>query len=254
MKQRVQNILQLPAACLLEQRLTKVFLTQNFPLRAPEKKLLEKGILEMHWLASIKPACCNVAPFEDEDYSFEEIQVIIVAVKNIEKQGSAAAGLLHKYIPYQLLVVAYDTEQFFWSLADKKRSRADAQKRVVESQTESPLMSQHYQGEAEAAYQKQLSFAQADKTHLAALYRHWWAATVEMQAARRRGSYQPVRYEQTQVNQRLLQEIRDEEYELNALRVQMKKLKQMGDRVALNSRIKEQKDHIKALENKLKQS
>ncbi|MDR9443290.1 MAG: DUF4391 domain-containing protein [Schleiferiaceae bacterium] len=252
MKERITAILQLPGACVHQQRLTKAFLNQNFPLRNPEKKLLEKGIAEMQWLASIKPACANVPPLEDEHYSFEEIQVILVAVKDLDKHGTAAAALLHKHIPYQLLLAVYDTEQFFWSLADKKRSKADGQKRVVEQETVSPLMSRHYQTGKEEAYHRELNFARADKTHLGALYRHWWAATVEMQAARRRGSYQPVRYEQTERNQALLREITEQEYELNALRAQMKKLEQMGDRVALNSKMKKCKDRIKELENQLK--
>lgn len=247
------TILNLPERCVLNRKLTKAFFLKNFDLTVSEKKRLNNQIKSMNWLASLQPGNTNIPAIVSNDFSFEEIQVITIKVPegDVEKDGKKYAELVHKYIPYQLILIVEDESQYIISLADKRINQADKSKRTIEHVYHSPVLSLLYKNEIAEAFYKSINFSQLDKTNLETTYKSYVQVVTQLSTASLTGTFKKRSYKRTQEEIELLDVVQEMEQEIVGLQNQIKKESQLNGRVKLNVAIQEKRKKIEEIKNKL---
>ena len=250
------NILHLPERCILTRKLTKAFFLRNFDLTASEKKRLHNKVESMTWLASLQPGNTNSPAIISSEYSYEELQVILVTVPNgeVEKEGKKDAEFVHKYIPYQLLLIIEDDTQFMLSLTDKRINQADKSKRTIEHFYHSPILSKLYKNEISEAFFKSVTFTELDKTNLETTYKSYIRAVIQLQASALTGSFEKKSYKRPEEEMELLETVEEMEQQIIGLKSQLKKETQLNGKVKLNVEIQEKRQKIQEIKNKLSQA
>jgi hypothetical protein len=250
---RYNDILQLPERCLLNRKLTKSFFLKNFDLSTVEKKLLNSTIQGMEWLANIKPSNANILAIKNENYIYDELQVMVCKLANNQMETSAkrCIELFQKYIPYQMLVIIEDEVAFIMNTCDKRINQNDKSLRTIEGYFTTLPISKLYKNELSSSFYKALEFSKLDKTNLETTYKGFIQAVVQYQAASLTGTFKNRTQKRTEEDMADLLAIEAVEKEIVSLISQLKKESQLNGKVALNIAIQKKRKDIKNIKNKL---
>jgi hypothetical protein len=229
--------LAIPPDARVDQRVPKkLFLEQGAPTAA-NKRHLQQGLEEVTWLAALKPANIGVASFRDGSKEYLEIAVLS-AILHTHAKTMRIIELMHRAIPYPLVLVTAHNDAATISLAHKRSSLAEAAKVVLDGNVVSAtLVAQPC--DVESAFLKSLPLAVQPSQDLFALYQGWIDCVVALAAARLTGSFAPpLSVEAAAARQAALDEHARIQREIAGLRAQAAKEKQINHRVELNLAIK----------------
>ncbi|AZI69443.1 DUF4391 domain-containing protein [Cloacibacterium normanense] len=249
------DILNLPERSLLQKKLTKAFFLKNFDLSATEKKVLNSTIVQMEWLASLKPSNCNVPSVINDLVTYEEVQIMICNVGNekVDEVATNCFQLFQKHIPYNMLVIVENDTEFKLNVCEKRINQNDKTKRTIENQYTSGTISKLYKTELSDAFLTTLDFSKLDKTNLEMLYRGYCNAIVQFNSASVTGVFQARNSARTQDDLVMLNQIEDLERDISKLTNQLKAEKQQNQRVTLNIAIHQKRKQIEDIKIKLSQ-
>tara|TARA_R110002049_G_scaffold275725_1_gene453838 strand:- start:14924 stop:15694 length:771 start_codon:yes stop_codon:yes gene_type:complete len=247
------NILNIPERNVLDKRLTKAFFLKNFTLSTSEKKILNNTIQQMSWLASIKPVTANIPAVINDEYKYEEIQVIVCTITDntLDTHGEKCMQLFQKYIPYQIIVIVEDSNEFKINICDKRINKSETSKRTIERYFITNTLSKLYKNELNDAFYRALDFGNLDKTNLELLYKSYIQAVVQFQAASITGNYQKRTNARTQEDMEHLESIEQLDRDIVALSTQIKKESQLNEKVQLNIKIQKKRKEILELKKLL---
>ena len=248
-----KQILSIPDRCLLNKRLTKSFFLKNFQLSVVEKKVLNTNIEQMEWLASIKPSNSNITAEKNTDIAFEEIQVIIctIPIKDFNVNAEKIAILFQKYIPYQLMVIMENDNEFIINTCDKRINQNDSSKRTIEHHYFTSSISKLYKNDITESFFESLNFSGLNKTNLETTYKSYVRAVIQFQTAMITGKFEKrnqLRSEEDMVDLQIIESI---ENDIISLKSQLKKESQMNGKVELNIEIQNKRNTIETIKNRL---
>lgn len=249
------KILNIPERAIVSKKISKAFFIRNFELSSADKKILNE-IVMMEWLASIKPSNSNITLVQNETYIFEEIQVMICTLSGNLIKGTIdkVTGLFQKHIPYPIVLVIENADEFVVNICDKKINQNDKSKRTIEAFINSPNVSKLYKNELVGAFFEGLDFAVLDKTNLETTYKSYTNAIVQFQTAMVTGTFNKRSAIRTEDDLKHLETIQKIEKEILTLSNQIKKESQLNTRVSLNIQIQKKRneiEHLKTLLNTL---
>jgi hypothetical protein len=249
------DILNLPERSLLQKKLTKAFFLKNFDLSASEKKVLNSSIIQMEWLASLKPTNCNVPSIINDVVTYEEVQIMIcnVGKEKVDEVATNCFQLFQKHIPYNMLVIVENDTEFKLNACEKRINQNDKTKRTIENQYTSGTISKLYKTEMGDAFLSALDFSKLDKTNLALLYREYCNAIVQFNSASVTGVFQARNTARTQEDLLMLNQMEDLERDISKLTNQLKAEKQQNQKVTLNMAIHQKRKQIEEIKIKLSQ-
>lgn len=249
------KILNIPERAIVSKKISKAFFIRNFELSSADKKILNE-IVTMEWLASIKPSNSNITLVQNETYIFEEIQVMTCTLSGNLIKGTIdkVTGLFQKHIPYPIVLVIENADEFVVNVCDKKINQNDKSKRTIEAFINSPNVSKLYKNELVGAFFEGLDFAVLDKTNLETTYKSYASAIVQFQTAMVTGTFNKRSSIRTDDDLKHLETIQRIEKEILTLSNQIKKESQLNTRVSLNIQIQKKRneiEHLKTLLNTL---
>lgn len=225
--------LNLPPAAAVGQRVPKKLLLENGAPTVADKRLVNEGIEELRWAAVLKPSTCGVPEFRDAVREYVEIAVLHVRLRSTTKVGRLIE-LIHRAVPYPVLLLAEDAEARRLSLAHKRLALNETAKVVLDGQTESVEVSAP-KGEIESAFLQALSMSSQPKGNLYALYQGWLDTVLALKAAAITGQFTlhdvTSRLEQ---RRRALQRGVELQDRIAALRREARKASQLARQVELN--------------------
>ena len=170
----LNQILQLPERCLVNKKITKAFFKRNFDLTLTERKLLDDSaiIIQIDWIASLKPNQINIEGFNNNQTVFEEVQVISVSTDSIEfdKNKSKIIDLIQKYIPYHVFLCVYSSKEFVINICEKRINLNDSNRRTIEKSLVTENILINNETDIQKTFLKDLSFENIDKHDLKSLY------------------------------------------------------------------------------------
>lgn len=247
----LNSILQLPRRCLLNKKITKAFFKRNFELTSKEKALLDDASLItcMDWLASISPSSTNINLYSDDNFLYEEVQVITVNSEstNFEKSCFNIIELIQKYIPYPILLTVYSDKDFIMNTCDKKINRNDNSLRTIEKKYSTELINVATPTEQQKTFLNSLSFAALDKTNLKTFYDSYTQRIAALQTAMIKGSFVPRTQSRTANDIENMERIETLEKEITALQNQAKKETQLSQRIEFNTQLQQKRKQIEQL-------
>src|ERR1039458_1790769 len=119
--------LALPPETRVEQRVPKKLLVENGAATASDKRQINDGIEEILWHAALKPANLGVPAYRDAVREYLEIAVITVTFRPMAKPGRLV-DLIHRAIPYPVLLAGQQREAVSLSVAHKRWSQGETGK------------------------------------------------------------------------------------------------------------------------------
>lgn len=223
--------LALPPESRVDQRVPKKLLVEHGAPTAADKRQVQEAVDEIQWLAALKPTNVGIPEYRDEAREFLEIAVLTIVMRPNAKVPRLTE-LVHRAIPYPVLLVAAHQEILTLSLAQKRFSQNETGKVVIEESVVACPLIEH---PARPALLKSLALAAQPRTHLFALYQGWLACLEAFRAAQLTGDFavppdtatMEARRDALAAHQRL-------EREIAILRAQADRETQLSRRVELN--------------------
>ena len=123
--------LALPDDALVDRRVPKTLLIENGAPTAGDRRRIQEGVAEIRWLAALKPTTVGVAEYRDAGREYLEIAVLQLTLRS----GTRAARLIelvHRAVPYPVLLIARQGDTTELSLAHKRWSQGEAGKTVLD--------------------------------------------------------------------------------------------------------------------------
>lgn len=230
--------LDLPVGSRVDRRVPKKLVLENGAPTAADKRQINDGIEELFWLAALKPTTIGVPAYKDEAREYLEIAVVRLALRPKAK-ALRLVELVHRAIPYPLLLIADQAGGAEVSAAHKRWAQNEAGKTVLDGAVIGAALDTERDEAHRAAFQDALALGRQPRATLYALYNGWIDALVALKAARVTGAFKPTgdpvvvatRHE-------ALGEIARLEAEVVRLRAAGKKEKQMARQVELNLELK----------------
>lgn len=250
----------LPDGCRVDQRVPKKLLLENGAPTAADKRLIADTVEEIQWVAALKPNTIGVPDYRDESREYLEVAVLAVTLRRQSEGGKAKltnparlAELVHRAVPYPVLLLLHSGQRVTLSLAHKRWAQNEAGKIVLDGGVVSVVLPDDAPSEtALSAFTQALSLTRQPQTTLFGLYQGWIDGVQALLAARLTGSFKTANSpEQAAARRQALQECERLELEATRLRAQAAKEKQLARQVELNLALKRVQAELAAARQQL---
>lgn len=267
--QTLIDALCLPESCLVDQRVPKKLLLENGAPTAADKRLITESIEEIQWVAALKPNTIGVPDYRDALREYLEIALLAVTVRGVVKPSSCLrlAELVHRAVPYPVLLLLIEEQSLTLSLAHKRWAQNEVDKMVLDGNLISVTMSASLPkvnaadsshpdpiavADGESAFLQSLSVTLQPQATLYALYQGWVNCVQALLAARLTGIYETqITPEQAAARRQALADCEQLEAEVSRLRAQALREKQLARRVELNLTLKRVQAELAAARRRL---
>ncbi len=227
----------LPADARVDQRVPKKLLVENGAPTAADKRQINDGIEELHWLAALKPATIGVPIFRDDTREYLEIAVLSLTLRAGAK-APRLTELIHRAIPYPVFLIQSHPVGLVLSLSHLRWSQGQSGQTVLDG----PLITATLDADSPAtdAFLASLHVTGQPRQHLHALYQGWMERFEAHAAARLTGSFTPAPDAAAAERRRVaLTEHERLTREMTSLRARAGKETQLNRRVELNLQLKQ---------------
>ena len=180
--------LALPDAALVDRRVPKTLLIENGAPTARDKRRIREDVEQLRWLAVLKPTTVGVAAYRDAEREYLEIAVLEITLR----AGARAARiteLVHRAVPYPVLLAARQGDKTQLSLAHKRRSHGEVGKTVLDGDVVVVELGNGTPVEAETAFRRAVALTRQPRASLHALYQAWMNLLLALRVAGVTGAF-----------------------------------------------------------------
>lgn len=249
--------LDIPSSCRLDKPVFKKLFLDNGVLDATDKKCLKDDILRVRWLYTLKPSTINIAAYSDNKREYPEVAVLHVELSNASR-AARIAHFINRSIPYPL-VLLFTAEidghtSMSISLADKRVNQADKEKWVLEDSVISGWLNFSDQSHPESEFLNSLKVTALPFTDFWRFYQALMQRVIAINCAIYSGDFKlDVHGTSDQCKGRLekLRELEKLDVQKAEIANRLKKEKQMGRQVDLNTKVKNINDRIAEIKGSL---
>ena len=121
----------IPESCYLGKRVFKKLFFENAKLNSTDKKVFREDIDTIIWQYTLKSTTIQIQPYEDNEREYPEIAVLQINFKN-SKRYKRVAQVIHRAIPYPLVLIFSDNKNCALSLAPKRFSQVEKEAIIAE--------------------------------------------------------------------------------------------------------------------------
>ena len=242
----------LPDDARVDQRVPKKLLVENGAPTAADKRQINDGIEEIHWLAALKPATIGVPIFRDDTREYLEITVLSLILRAGAK-APRLIELIHRAIPYPVFLIQSQPGGLTLSLAHLRWSQGQSGQTVLDGALVVARLNQEEETSESTTsplppvssspllpFLQSLSVTSQPRQHLHALYQGWMERFEAHAAARLTGSFTPALDAAAAERRRTaLAEHERLTREMTSLRTRAGKETQLNRRVELNLQLKQ---------------
>ena len=236
----VVRALALPDRSRVDQRVPKKMLAEHGAPTAADRRLLTDGIEELRWIAVLKPGTVAIPEYRDDRREYLEVAVLGVQLRSTHAkppQMLRLAELVHRAVPYPVLLLLAAPQGLFLSLAHKRWAQNEAGKVVLDGEPATVDLALDLT--AEHPFMQALALARQPQANLLALYQGWMDCLTAWQAAKVTGTFTAASTPaQAAARREALRTCQRLELESTRLRALAAKEKQMAKQVDLNLALK----------------
>lgn len=226
--------LDIPANARVDQRVAKKLIVDNGAPTAADRRRINDGIEETHWLAALKPSTIGVPAFRDTAREYLEIAVMSTVFRS-GRRNSRLAELIHRAVPYPVFLIAFDNDGVVISLAHKRWSLGESGHTVIDGLLITAGLELGMDPRFAEAFTETLPLTRQPRDNLYTLYQGWIDALAALLAARVTGVFTRSRSpEEAEVRRNALAECVRLDARIASLRAAAAKEKQLSRQVAMN--------------------
>lgn len=224
----------LPTASRVDQRVPKKLLIENGAATATDKRQINDGIEALQWVAALKPATIAVVEYRDDIREYVEIALLRVTFR-AKAKAPRLVELIHRAVPYPLLLVTETAGGASLSMAQKRWSQNEAAATVLDGEVVTATAEEIGNDAISAAFRDALALARQPRSSLFALYSGWIHTVTALHIARITGTFfLPASQEHAVIRREALAEFARLEAQIVNVRAAAAKEKQMARQVELN--------------------
>jgi hypothetical protein len=246
--------LSIPRSCELNKPVFKKLFLENGVLDIADKTALKDDVDKIRWLYTLKPATINVAAYVDSERDFSEIavlQVDLISAKRLKR----IANFMQRSIPYPLILLFTQGNQICLSIADKRINQVDKEKWVVEEALFTDWTDLAAPTLAQAAFLEDCNISSFSFTNYLSFYKSLTERVIAINCATHSGRYvrgvtDNIESKPREGRLERLREIERLNLQKSEIANKLKKEKQLGRQVELNTQIKKINDAL----HKIKES
>ena len=243
--------LALPDACHLGKRVFKKLFHEHAVLGVTDKKAFAEDIDTITWQYTLKPSTIPIQPFDDDQREYHEIAVIQVDLKT-QRRTSRIAEVIHRAIPYPLLVVFVLGEACAISLAHKRFSQAEKGAIVAEEFVLTDWLNLSDPTPTQRAFLDSLSLRGLPNTHFFALYSALVDRAIALDCARLTGEFRlEAAAEKREARRGLLKACHELEVRIADCKTAIKNETQFASQVELNMKTKQLEQQLQRAKGQL---
>jgi hypothetical protein len=180
--------LDLPAPARVDRRIPKKLLLENGAPTAADCRLITEGIDSVVWVAALKPTTVGIPAFVDEIREYVEIAVISMTVRN-EAKPARLANIVHRAIPYPVVLILHDERRVGMSAVHKRRSLGEAGKTILDEDDVWVLVDDTTDAAWLPSFLDALALRRQPRISMRTLYQGWIDTLVALVAARLTGTF-----------------------------------------------------------------
>jgi hypothetical protein len=241
----------IPDACRLGKRVFKKLFHDNAKLGATDKKAFREDIDVITWQYTLKPNTISIQAYEDNQREYHEVAILQVALKTLNRTNRIAE-IIHRAIPYPLIVVLTYKTMCTMSLAHKRFSQAEKGAIVTEDFLITGWIDLLAPTPIQQAFLDSIAVSDMQHTHFFAFYSAFTDRLVALDCAKLTGEYRlestvtkcQVRRNQLAVGHKL-------EIQIAGHKAAIMKETQFNRKVELNVKMKELERQFQTITAKL---
>ena len=243
--------LSIPRSCELNKPVFKKLFLENAVLDIADKTALKDDVDKIRWLYTLKAATINVAAYVDSERDFSEIAVLQVDLTST-KRLKRIATFMQRSIPYPLILLFTHENQICLSLSDKRINQADKEKWVVEDPLYTDWIDLAMPTAAQANFLEDCNINRFSFTNFLNFYKSLTERVIAISCAAHSGRYErgAAEGEGARPREGRLDRLRELErltLQKTEIANKLKKERQMGRQVELNTKIKQINDVIEKI-------
>jgi hypothetical protein len=241
----VYDSMDIPEACQLGKRVFKKLFHEHARLGPTDKKALREDIDTITWQYTLKPSTIQIQAYEDDQREYLEVAILHVDLKT-QKRTGRIAEIMHRAIPYPLLIVFAFDKMCALSTAHKRFSQAEKEAIVAEDFVITDWIDLSAPTPLQKEFLASLSIAEMPHTHFFAFYSAIADRLIALDCARFTGKYRLESVADIREPRRTrLAACHELEGRIAEYRIAIKKEMQFNRQVELNTKIKELEKQLK---------
>ena len=251
MSELLYSFLNIPDACRLGKRVFKKLFEENADLGTADRKALREDLDNVTWAYTLKPSTIQIRPYEDAEREYLEIALLQADLKASKRVGRLAE-IIHRAIPYPIILVFVHQGAVAISLAHKRFSQAEKGAIVADDFRATDWIDLAEPTPHQRAFLTSLRVSDLPQTHFYAFYTALTDRLVALDCAGLSGEY---RVEPLPERRALRREHLAAAHALNVrisgLRAKIRKECQFNRQVELNTQIKQLERQLGTLATEL---
>lgn len=247
MASNVIEYFQFPVHLSVTQKLTKKSFYELGNLSNAQQKLLQEQVDSIHLVAQLTPDKTNIPALQTETLEYLEILVIEVRLKETTAQLPAKSlqslyQLMHKAIPYPLVLIVSVGKQSQLSLAEKQinQAKAESDKLVINELIQSDWLNLQNPTTIESDFFNSLQYNQLNHSNLFQLYQSLIQRLTALLIAKKTGQFKLNNSNENQGQEQLDQQrqqlklMQKLDKEISELKNKIASTQQFNEKVELN--------------------
>lgn len=232
------DALGIPAGARVDRRVSKKAVIDHGATTAGDRRAINEGVEELEWVAACKPNTIGVPEYRDNEREYLEIAVL-TAVFRPGAKPTRLVDLIHRAIPYPVLLLTTHPTGLSVSVAHKRRALNDPSKVTIEGVVSTAVIDPGDRDEVSHRFVESLTIARLPSSDLFTLYDGWLARIEAHQAARFTGVFRVKTGPEAILRRReaLAMKARMER-EMAGMRAAVAKERQVSRQVEINLKIK----------------
>lgn len=221
----------------------------NVKFLSADKRAFREHLDVVNWLCALKQDNTNLKSYVDKQREYDEISILLVALK---KPGTVERilNLIHRAIPYPLMLVCHFEDNVMFSIAPKRFSLSEKGKLVVDEVLNSGWINLESISSDEIKFIKSLAIDARIYLNFLDLYKSWEASFVALACSSHTGKL-VIGHDDTQKRKEVLSRCLAIQDKIAVLRSAIKNETQMNKKVDLNIKINRLKHRYKEEKDKL---
>ena len=241
----------IPDACYLGKRVFKKLFHEHAVLGVTDKKAFREDIDTVTWQYTFKPSTIPIQPYEDSEREYHEVAFLQVDLKTL-RRTNRIAEVIHRAIPYPLVVVFAFEASCALSLAHKRFSQAEKGAIVAEEFLTTGWISLANPAPVQQAFLDSLAMRDLPHTHFFSLYSALVDRVIALDCARLTGEYRlETAAERREQRRNHLARCHELEVEIAEHKAAVKAETQFNRQVDLNTKIKALERELQAESSRL---
>lgn len=259
----IEDLIKVPNACIVNSILPKQDIFEATGMTKSDKDYFVRYVKQIRWLYKFDDASVRIKPYEDDEKSYLESELIGIKLKKEFQEYNHNTGNFHRFdarldrivdillrfIPYPILLCAEFNDEIKFYVSHISESKSDFDKITLDELIYTDwINTNELDGFGEELINK-LQIDNLDKTNVYTFYDDIVTAIIQYNGSREAG--QEVNIDSDKI-QEIMDKIKVLERQIADLRVKIRRADNFSERVEYNIQIKDLQMEIKLLQEELK--